>query len=669
MEGTVKGYIEFLKRYYWEDILELAREYPDRVTLTIDLMDVMRFDLDVGNKLLKRPYNQLKMIQEALMDLDIPADLPDRKLFTPRIAIKNLDKIDTIPIHKIGHEHNGKLISIEGRISKIEQVHPKVVKAAFKCRYCEELTIIPQTGDKWAMPHSCEQCERKGQFKLVHEESTFVDQQKIIVQDLNETAKPGQPLSNISVFLEGWDLIKGVPGVNTQCTITGILELQQIKETAIFNTFLEAVHIEPMESAIDISVSEEDKREFHEIAEKDDFLQILVDSAAPEILGYPEIKSGLLCSAASGSKNPHFRDFIHIMLCGDPGTAKSEMERFFLMITPGAQYSAGNGSTIAGLTAAVVKDESSGTGYIAIPGALPLADMTLMVLDEADKLNYDNIRDLNTALEYSYIEIHKGGVHQRLPTRCPVMTACNPKYTRFNDEQPLPKQINFPGDTLSRYDLIFKIQDKPDPVRDRQIIEHMEDQWGKWENWKEHKDGVQDPPSGGLSRKQLGKYLQYARTFDPRTTPEIRKFTGEYFLSLRPTDPAETIAVTFRQGSGIYRLTKAITKLRLSNTCTIQDAEKAIWIHRKSLEALIDPRTGKIDADILIGMGKSQRDRFKQVRMIVQELQGDDGVHSSDIIARAHDMKIESNDARNALQQLKSNGDIIEVSTGLYKVA
>lgn len=669
MEGTIKYYTEFLNRYYSEDVLELAKEYPDRTTLTIDFTDISKFDLDLSYQFLRHPDKELKKILVALSDLDPMADLQDGKPANADIAIKNLGKADLIPIHQIGHEHDGKLISIEGLISKIEQVHPKVVKAAFKCRYCEELTKIPQTGDLLMEPVQCENCERKGQFKLVTEESTLLNQKRMIIQDLNEIAKAGHPLSNIPVFLDGWDLIRSVPGVNTQCTITGILRLQRIKDKSIFNPYLDALHIEPIESAIDFSVSEGDKTEFHEIAEKDDFLQVLTDSTAPAILGYPNVKAGLLCSRVSGSENPNLRDFIHVMLCGDPGTAKSYMLMFILKTSPRAQYSAGNSSTVAGLTAAVVKDESSGTGYTAQMGALPRADRGIIGIDEMDKLPSDKFQDLNTSLEHSFIEIHKSGVHQRFNTRCPVIAVGNPKYTRFNDDQPLSKQITIPGDTLSRFDLIFKIQDKPHSVTDKPIMRHIEDQWGTWEDWKEHKNDVQDSPPGGLSLERLGKYLEYAKTFDPRTTPEIRRYIGNYFLTLRLQDPDEAIAVTWRQASGIYRLTKAIAKLRLSNTCTIRDAEMAIQILKESLQALIDPRTGKIDADILIGMGKSQRDRLTQIIMIVQELQGKDGVHSNDIIARAQEMEIEPNDARNALPQLKSNGDIIEVSKGIYKVA
>lgn len=55
-----------------------------------------------------------------------------------------------------------------------------------------------------------------------------------------------------------------------------------------------------------------------------------------------------------GSQN--FRSEIHILLCGDPGTSKSQMLQYVYNLVPRSQYTSGRGSSAVGLTAYVTKD-------------------------------------------------------------------------------------------------------------------------------------------------------------------------------------------------------------------------------------------------------------------------------------------------------------------------
>lgn len=246
-----------------------------------------------------------------------------------------------------------------------------------------------------------------------------------------------------------------------------------------------------------------------------------------------------------------------------------------------------------------------------------------------------------------------------------MIALCNPKNIRFDSHEPLTKQITVPADTLSRFDLVFKIEDIPDKEKDRAIAEHQARQWARYE------EGSQDEQTedNEISQEKLSKYLQYARTIKPRTSPEIRKAIIDYYLTLRIPNENEPIAATARQNNGLYRLTKAMAKLRLSNECTIEDVNQAINIYQASMEAIRDPKTGKIDSDIILGSGKSQRDRVKQIREIVEDLQGSNGsaAYFEDIISLAAKVHIRRDQVINDLQHLKQQGDIIEVSNGFFK--
>lgn len=658
-------YSEFLHRYYKEDIHALAEGYPDRKTLILDFINLDKYE-GLGDKILDQPDLELEQFRRALLECD---DLP-YNIENTRVSITNLPAKYILPIHKIGMEQANKLISIEGRITRIAPKYQKLVEGAFKCQRCGHVTPVSQEEGKYTEPFECENdvCGRKGPFKLIHEESKYVDQQKIALQDLYESIKPGQPLREVIIVVKGADIITSVPGIGVQCVITGIVRLQQKKDSSEFHTFIEALHIQPKETEIDFSISETDIREFKTLAAEGDIIQTLVNSTAPEILGYADIKAALLCAIVSGSDNPQFREYMHLILCGDPGTGKSALLKSIRALVPRAQYSAGRGSSVAGLTVAVVKDELSGSGYTAQAGALVLADKGLMVLDEADKLETEDFQALNTALEESFIEIHKGGLNQRFNTRCSVIALCNPKGIRFDhyNDDPLTKQITIPADTSSRFDLIFKIVDTPDQKKDLAIAEHQARQWARYEG------GSQDDQEecNRISQDKLSKYLQYAKTIKPRTNPETRKAIVDYYLTLRKPDGSGTIAATARQNNGLYRLTKSIAKLRLSDTCSEKDVEEAINIHKASLEALRDPTSGKIDVDILYGSSQSQRDRVRQIMQIIHDLQGSNGNKAffDDIISIAASKRIKQEYVKNDLNQLKDKGDIIEVSNGFYRV-
>ena len=279
------------------------------------------------------------------MYVEIGAIPSDDNMSKAVISIRGLP--DTIPIHKIGQDQVNKLISIEGRITRIAPKYQKLTTGAFKCQRCGDITFFEQPDERYIEPFICQsdECGRKGPFKLLPEQSEYEDQQKIGLQDLYESAKPGQPLREIIVLLRTAELIGSIPGMGAQCIITGILRLQMKTnaggKSSEYKPYLEAVHIEPKETEIDLSISEAEKREFNEIVARGDIMKTLVTSTAPDILGYEIIKAALLCSIVSGADNPQNREYIHLILCGDPGTGKSALLRYVRALVPRAQYSAG----------------------------------------------------------------------------------------------------------------------------------------------------------------------------------------------------------------------------------------------------------------------------------------------------------------------------------------
>ena len=58
------------------------------------------------------------------------------------------------------------------------------------------------------------------------------------------------------------------------------------------------------------------------------------------------------------------RSEIHVLLCGDPGTSKSQLLSAVNRLVPRGQYTSGKGTSAVGLTAYVTKDmDENGRKY------------------------------------------------------------------------------------------------------------------------------------------------------------------------------------------------------------------------------------------------------------------------------------------------------------------
>ncbi len=683
---------EFYKRYYWEQLLSLAGIYPESKSLVIEFPDIEKYDLELTTELLETPTKVLDDANNALRKIDLPMDVTLENAYIRIVKLSS--KID---IRLLRSENISKLIAIDGIIRKATEVRPKLVMAAFECQRCGHITHVFQSGNKFVQPLECEneQCGRQGPFKLLVNESAFVDAQKLRLQESPEDLRGGEQPQTLDIDIE--DDLSGLVAPGDRVTIVGTLrsyqrEKNQIKST-YFDLVLDGLSIEREDHEFDeIEITPEDEELIRELGGSPDIYDRMISSIAPSIFGYGEIKEAMALQLFSGvAKNlpdgSRIRGDIHMLLVGDPGIAKSQLLRYAIKLSPRGIYTSGKGTTSAGLTAAAVKDDFGDGRWTLEAGALVLADKGMAAVDEMDKMAKEDRSALHEAMEQQTISIAKAGILATLKSRCALLGAANPKFGRFDKYENIPQQINMPPALISRFDLIFILTDEPGKKRDTDIAEHiMKGHYAGEINAQFH--NVQSSPvtqdqideameviQPSIDPELMRKYIAYSkRNIFPVLEGDARQMIIDFYLNLRnqgSSDPNSPVPVTARQLEALVRLAEASARMRLSNVVTTTDVNRIIRIVNESLrQVMTDPETGKLDVDMIsTGMAKSQRDRAKLIRDIIRELQQEhEGKAPKDeVLLHASEAGIDEDKAEDIIKRLKREGAIFEPRNGYLK--
>ncbi|GAY25866.1 minichromosome maintenance protein MCM [Desulfurococcaceae archaeon AG1] len=641
-------------------------------SVVIDYIDIINFDNELARNVIENPEELIKVFSEALTNIARTEYILFQGSLNPRF--RGIPQ--SIAIRELRNEHIGKLVQVSGIVVKMTPPKQKMIKAMWQ-------HISPECGDKFDLdvksdiiekPSHCRRCGlSSGIFKLLENESLYTDHQRISIGEMPEEVPSGQMPRQVQVILEG-DLVDRVrPGDKVQ--VVGIVRLSGIgsssrRSKAVYEIEIYGNNIETRDKGVEeIELSEEDIDEIRKLAKDPMITRKIIASIAPAIYGHWDVKEAIALLLFGGvpkhrSDGTKIRGDVHVLIIGDPGTAKSQLLQFASKIAPRGIYTTGKGSTAAGLTAAVVRDKNTGEYYLEA-GAMVLGDMGVVCIDEIDKMREDDRTAIHEALEQQTVSISKAGIHATLNARASVLAAGNPRYGRYIDDRPLIDNINLPVTILSRFDLIFVLKDQPSLEEDRQLAEHITSAHTSFED-------VKAPIDPGLLRK----YIIYARrNVKPKLSEEARKMIADFFVEMRRAaaeNKEAPIAITARQLEALIRLTEAHARMRLSSIATEEDAAEAIRLMRTMLESVgIDIESGSLDIDtIMTGKPKSRREKMLLIEDIIKDLSSKSQTacaNVKEILSRAKEHGIEEEIAEKMLSQLLKEGIIYEKAPGCYR--
>lgn len=678
----------------------IADNYPETRSLKVDYRDIFQVNGDLAEVILDQPEMAVRVGEAAINSLLEP----DQKVGI-NLRIENLFKNERIRIRDLRAENLSKFISLEGIVRKVTEVRPKLLLGVFSCTSCGFKQEIEQDPFHYTEPLECPKddggCGKRAgstTFKFIITESLFIDSQKIEIQESPEGLRGGDQPQRISIILE--DDMCGLVSPGDRISVTGSLKAKQRKEgqtkATVFDIYQHGNCIDSNDQVYDdMDLTEEDVTRAKTMSMDPHIFRKIVGSIAPSIFGLEHIKESLALQLFGGVTKEYpdgsrGRGDIHLLLVGDPGTAKSQLLTYMSKLAPRGIFTSGKSASAAGLTAAVVKDEFGEGRYTLEAGVMVLADKGMAAIDEMDKMTESDRSAMHEAMEQQTVSIAKAGIQATLQSRCSVLGAANPKQGRFRVGQAKHEQINLPPPLRSRFDLIFTMTDEPMIEMDTRLANAvLERHWlgelkmsettgdTRLRTMTENGEGVIDRAKPVFESEDLRRYVAYAkRECFPVLSDEARKEITEFYVNLRAENASfggeggGSVALTARQLEALVRMAEASARIRLSDTVKKQDANVAIDLMRYSLKDVAMTESGTYDIDGVLGGGfKSQKDKMYEIVKIIKEYQTKDGsISRRDLIEVAADSNIDEHELDNYLRKLQDEGAIFEPKSGNYSV-
>ena len=679
----VAAFNEFIREFRNEEGNYIYREKVQKMTveggisLVIDFSDLIKFNPELARRTIDEPREFIEQGNRAVAEV---VEIEDSDYaFTTRdfyIRFFNLGISETIPLRGIRAEHVGKMIMLNGIITRATVVKPLLIEGFFQCVNCNEIIIVPQEEGRYSPPHHCENpgCGRAGPFKLLNEESKFVDWQKITIQERPEDLPPGQMPRSVSILLRS-DLVDTVrPG--DRVSVIGVLHSipdfskKSSGKLATFHVNMNANFILPEEKEFEtIEISEEEEREILELANDPYIHDKVIRSIAPSIYGNNHIKESIALLLFGGVPKTlpdglKIRGESNMLMIGDPGTAKSQMLRYVASLAPRALYTSGKGTSAAGLTVAVLRDTETGE-FTLEAGALVLADRGVCLIDELDQLRNEDRSSIHEALEQRTVSIAKAGIVATLNARCSIIAAANPKLGRYVPSRTAAENINLPVTILSRFDIIWVVRDEPDEQSDQVKAQHI---------LRLHTVGVseQEPP---IPIDLLRKYISYAKTnSQPKLSEEAAKRLEEFYLEMRVAGETSDspIAITARQLESLVRLTESHARIALRDEASVEDADAAIRVLKESLKQVgIDPETGRMDIDVMmVGTSSTTRSKIETLIDLIAELEAEkkgQAVPIDEIVEKSKEYGMNREFIERNIERMRQDGMLFQPKAGFIK--
>ncbi|GLE09705.1 hypothetical protein PINS_up021520 [Pythium insidiosum] len=573
-----------------------------------------------------------------------------------QLQVRPFNLSDLSPMRQLNPSDIDQLVALKGMVTRVSAVIPDLKEAFFRCALCHATAQVELDRGRIEEPTFCTHCQARHCMELLHNRCVFTDKQLVKMQETPDAIPEGETPYTVMLFAFD-DLVDDVrPGDKVE--VTGIYRAVPMRTSSrqrvvksVFKTYIDVVHFRRVDElarndesegeGANVASDDAQREQFQRIAAHPNVYENLAHSLAPSIWELDDVKKGILCMLFGGTRKRKgryrhtaldaeqdtadrdrallatTRADMNVLLCGDPGTSKSQLLSYVHKLSPRSIYTSGKGSSAVGLTASIVRDMETGD-LVLESGALVLSDEGICCIDEFDKMSDSARSVLHEVMEQQTVSIAKAGIICSLNARASILASANPIESRYNPRKSVVENVNILPTLLSRFDLIYLILDKPQPETDRQLARHIVALYFDDATRQQQTQQRLEP----ISMRTLTEYIAYAkRHVHPRLTPAARDALVRAYLELRRmgggghSGTRKNITATPRQLESLIRIAEALAKMKLSEEVLARDVHEALRLMNVATQrAAMDPRTGTIDMDMInTGHSSSEREAVAQL--------------------------------------------------------
>lgn len=167
-----------------------------------------------------------------------------------------------------------------------------------------------------------------------------------------------------------------------------------------------------------------------------------------------------------------------------------------------------------------------------------------------------------------------------LNARVSILAAANPAFGRYNPKRTIEQNIQLPAALLSRFDLLWLIQDIPNHDNDKRLAEHI----------TYVHTNLEQPPTNikALDMNLMRRYINLCKRKEPTISTELTDFIVSAYVELRQKarNSKDVTFTSARNLLGILRLSTALARLNLQDEVEKKDVTEALRLLEMSKDSL-----------------------------------------------------------------------------------
>ena len=545
---------------------------------------------------------------------------------------------------------NSGILEVPGMITSMSRIYKMIKAYKTYCNVCKtERPIICEKAIREPNKQGliCTQCSTD---KTVY--TTVIDKSytSVINIELQDTDSFND-IDRLTCLLFD-ENTKGIR-VGERVTVTG--ELMILGNISKYGKQFPFLYVDSInyENKITTELNEFDMAAIRRFCNRGDVLNKLAQLVEPSIINYNHVKKGLLLIAVNAKYE--YRNHLHhnydvtrqrlnAFFIGTPGLAKSKILRAATKLVLGSRYESGESSSGASLTAIVVKEDEN---YMLRLGPASLAKGKICAINEFGAIPSDEQARLLSIAEEGIYTINKYGINASIIAPTTVLASANPVGDDWiNDDVVDNSEFPSIGPMIDRFDLIFIFRRE----KEKELIRN-------YAFSKAQKEDAKIPDYTPF----LVKYIEFAGHIDPILSDEAKSMIVEFFIELNFKGFG-----TNRVLDTLFRLTRAVARLRLKILADADDAKEAISFYnvmlldyQKTTEVPESPRDAACNECIRILQEERAAVAFEE--LIRQACQNNEYVRSY-VYFRNRSLKMRQNiRVKNIYEMLKVNPNIKRV--------